>query len=149
MQSTHLPFIYKLIFLGQSICTFLASLYPHCPDITVAWRGTLRAANSHRKACRSSHQQQYRTAHCAEIEERYYLKSRLSNVSQARRGLRYHTRSHARRLGLYLEMSHHNNYYALVAGHTLKCVFLRIIREYGSTLYIGIAMVFYCTFGPM
>ena len=23
------------------------------------------------------------------------------------------------------------------------------IREYGSTLYIGIAMVFYCTFGPM
>ena len=23
------------------------------------------------------------------------------------------------------------------------------IREYGSTLYIGIAMVFYCTFGPV
>ena len=28
----------------------------------------------------------------------------------------------------------------------LSCIY---IREYGSTLYIGIAMVFYCTFGPM
>ena len=29
------------------------------------------------------------------------------------------------------------------------CTLVPFIREYGSTLYIGIAMVFYCTFGPM
>ena len=33
---------------------------------------------------------------------------------------------------------------------TIEDIYIYIyIREYGSTLYIGIAMVFYCTFGPM
>ena len=31
----------------------------------------------------------------------------------------------------------------------LRKEIIKLIREYGSTLYIGIAMVFCVTFGPM